>query len=127
MKKFLALVMATMMICAVMTTAMAETTIEWEGEDTRNFHSWTTPADSSGGSWHIVWGENTNIASNLRAVVRVHSGERAASATWVYSSKSEKYHPYNSGFGYGACKTELRGRLDNRDSGWLIVDGTFYN
>lgn len=127
MKKFLALVLCTMMICAVMTMAMGETEITWSGSDTENFHSWTTPADSSGGSWHIVWGDNTNIASDLRAVVRVHCGESAASATWVYSSKSSKYHPYNSGYGYGACEVELRGRLDDRDSGLLIVDGTFYN
>ena len=128
MKKIISAIVCIIMVCTV-TCVYAETSIYWNGSDTVDFHSWTEPAQSSGARWDIEWGSRTNIASNRRAVVRVHCGYDAASATWVYSSKSTAYHDYNDGFGYGACDTELRGRLDNRDSAQapLIVNGSFFN
>jgi len=127
MKKFFALVLATMMICAVMTTAMAEIPISWSGSDTVAFHSWTDPIFSDGAEWSIGWGECTNISSNHRAVVRVYSGNRVASAKWVYSAKKATPHPYAAEFADGNAMVTLYGRLDNRDTGLLVVDGIFYN
>lgn len=128
MKKVLTVILC-VMIMSMVTCAFAETKIEWNGSDTVNLHSWSSPATSSGARWHIEWGNSTNIASDRRALVRVHSGYDAASASWVYSTKSTAYHDYNSGFGYGLRNTELWGRLDNRDGARapLKVDGYFFN
>ena len=70
------------------------------------------------------------ISSRRRAVVRIYAEPSPgvyASSLYVYSTKSTAYHPYNSGFGNGARQTYIAGRMDNRDSGTLVVAGTFYN
>ena len=127
MKKLFAGFIAVMMLCLTLGSAMASTNFSWSGNDTVNFHAWGSPDWSSGSNWHITWGD-TNISSSLRAAVRIYAAPgEYASSIFVYSTESSAYHPYKSGYGNGAKKTYIAGRVDNRDSGTLVVDGTFYN
>lgn len=126
-EKLFAGFLAVMMLCLTLGSAMASTNFSWSGNDTVNFHAWGSPDWSSGRNWHITWGD-TNISSSLRAAVRIYAAPgEYASSIFVYSTESSAYHPYKSGYGNGAKKTYIAGRVDNRDSGTLVVDGTFYN
>ena len=130
MKKRMLAILMLLCISSVVSASVNYTpsTFNCTTSDTVNYRSLTTPAESTGSQWHIEWDDNSNIASNRRAVIRVHEGEEAASATWVYSTLSSSYHPYKSGFGNGDAMVELRGRLDNRDGAQapLCLVGTFY-
>lgn len=127
MKKFIALLMVALMICGSISSAMAQTTFEVKNLDSSDFYSWTTPYPSSGQNWHITW-TKSNISLTHRAVVRVFSGSDYASSKFVYTYHSTNYHPYKDGYGGGNNKsTYLKGRLDDRDSGTLSAEGTFWN
>lgn len=128
MKKFVALVLCMLTVFSAV-CAVAETQIYWTGNDTSSFHTWSSPAVSSGTSWHFEWGEGTNIASNRRAVVRIKSGTNYASALYVYSKKSTAYHKYISTYAQGKATTYASGRLDDRDGAQapLTVTGYFFN
>ena len=128
MKKFVALVLCLLTVFTAV-CAVAETAIYWKGDDTSEFHAWSTPAKSSGKSWHFEWGDGTNIASNRRAVVRIMSNGKYASSLYVYSTKSTAYHKYISTYAQGNADTYAAGRLDDRDGaqGPLVVTGNFFN
>lgn len=134
MKKFLALVLCTMMICAVASEALAATTFSFSTSQMTGYPCWTEPDVSTGSKWHIEWDDKTNIQSDRRAVVRALSedGNSYASSLFVYSSLSSDYHPYKDAYinrGGTEIKTRVGGRKDDRDgaSGTLIVVGTFFN
>lgn len=124
-KRFVALMLCILIVGGTV-SALAEMPFKYTGDETVIFENWTGYGKSSGKSWHLTW-SNQNLSSRNRAVVRIHAGYDAASASWVYSSASTSYHPYNPGFGYGNRDVQMRGRMDNRDSGKINVSGTFYN
>lgn len=132
MKKFIALLMVAMLACGSIGSALAQQNFDWSGGNS-DFAAWTTVngvaqyAQSSGSNWHITW-TSTNIASNNRAVVRIFTSTgEYASSKFVYTTTSSDYHPYKDGCGKGKKDTGIWGRLDDRDSGPLIVKGVFYN
>ncbi len=135
MKKFLALVLCTMMIFAVASEAFAATKFNLSTDLMSGFPCWTEPAVSTGKNWHIEWdAEATNIQSDRRAVVRALSedGNSYASSLFVYSSESEAYHPYKAAYinsGNSQIKTRVGGRKDDRDgaAGTLFLVGYFFN
>jgi hypothetical protein len=132
MKKISVLLLCALVLC-IAASALASEPYEASPFDESTssittFLTLTSPARSTGKNWHIEWGKYANMESNRRAVVRVHAGYNAASATWVYSTKSSAYHPYKTGYGNGGAKVELRGRLDNRDgdNGAIRLQGKFF-
>ncbi len=128
MKKFGCFMLCMMLVLCLAVTAFASTDFSFSTTATSGFPAWCDPAQSSGKNWHFTWNDETNITSTHRAVVRILTAEgNYASALWVYSSKSTKYHPYNDSAAYGKAYTCPAGRLDDRDSGTLKVVGTFYN
>ena len=129
MKKFIALFLCILTVFSSV-CAIAETQIYWSGSVTSGSPAWSTPAESTGTSWHIEWGDGTNIASNRRAVVRIKAADGSyASSLFVYSKKSTAYHKYISTYAQGKAKTYASGRLDDRDGaqGPLTVTGYFFN
>lgn len=128
MKKFVALVLCMLTVFTAV-CAVAETPIYWSGSATSGSPAWSTPAESTGTSWHIEWGDGTNIQSNRRAVVRIKCGDQYASALYVYSTLSTSYHKYVSTYAQGKGKTYASGRLDDRDGAQapLTVTGYFFN
>lgn len=134
MKKFLALVLCTMMIFAVASEAFAATEFNFTTAKMSGFPAWTEPDVSTGKNWHIEWDDVTNIEPTRRAVVRALSedGMSYASSLFVYSSLSANYHPYKSAYinsNGSQIKTRVGGRKDDRDgaSGDLHVKGWFFN
>ena len=130
MKKLFAGFLVVMMLYLSFGSAMASTNFSWSGDGSGDPKRWGDSQASSGNNWHITWGSNTTISSSKRAVVRIYaepSPGTYASSLYIYSTKSTAYHPYNSGFGNGLKDTYIAGRMDNRDSGTLVVEGTFYN
>jgi len=53
MKKSLALVLCTMMICAVASEAFAYTEFEFSTNRMSGFPCWTEPDVSTGNNWHV--------------------------------------------------------------------------
>ena len=127
MRKLFAVLVCIMMICVFVGSALASTHFEWYGNDTSTFYAWGPSQISTGSNWHITW-EKGNMLPSLRAAVRIYAAPgEYASSTFVYSSQSFAYHPYNPGYGNGGANTYIAGRVDNRDSGTLDVSGTFHN
>ncbi|MGI6215275.1 MAG: hypothetical protein ACOYIT_05305 [Christensenellales bacterium] len=130
MKKISVLLLCALVLCiAASASAYDPSYFNKEVYSITNLKTLTSPPKSSTGkNWHIEWGSAANMESYRRAVVRVHAGYNAASATWVYSTKSSAYHPYKTGYGNGGAKVELRGRLDNRDGDYapIILQGYFF-
>lgn len=128
MKKILATILCAALLLSLTVSALAETSFSFSTTATSGYPAWCEAAQSNGKNWHFTWDPETNIASNHRAVVRILTSEgNYASSLWVYSSLSTKYHPYNDSAAYGKADTCPAGRLDDRDSGTLIVKGTFWN
>ena len=132
MKKFIALLMAALLICGTVGAAMAETSFYYYGTKQYDFDPWSSPATATGKNWHITWGANANMTSNRRAVIRVLDGDDQstfASELWVYSSKSSAYHPYKDAWVNSGRKSCIGGHLDDRDSTTvaLYAYGTFHN
>ena len=126
MKKFVTLVLAIVLVC-VASCSLAATDFQYKGSETVEFKAWSKPATSSGANWHMTW-TKCNLSSTNRAVVRIYAGTGVfASAKFVYSSASTKYHPYNDGYGKGKAATYVGGKMDDRDDGEIDVKGKFYN
>lgn len=126
MKKIIASVLLVVLVCTA-SLASASTPFSYRGSEKVGFIQWSQPAESTGNYWHITRGDN-NLSSTKRAVVRVYAAPGIyASSLFVYDSPSTAYHPYKSGYGQGKSNTYLGGRMDNRDSGELNVEGNFYN
>ena len=127
-KKFVCFMLCMALVLCLAVTAFASTHFSFSTTATSGYPTWCGAAKPSGKNWHFTWDSDTNIASDHRAVVCILTAEgNYASALWVYSSKSTKYHPYNDSAAYGKAYTCPAGRLDDRDSGTLIVIGDFYN
>lgn len=121
MKKFLAVLLCTMMVCAYATNAMAAP-ISGTLTSTTELRNVTSAVESEGYYWTAAF---TGAASNKRVVARVHAGYDAASATWVYSGYSTTSHPYVDEYADGWAMVTLRARVDNRDQGPITISGTF--
>ncbi|MEG1983633.1 MAG: hypothetical protein RR037_07890 [Alistipes sp.] len=124
MKKFAALILTLIMMVSISSVASAVSfDIVTTSKDV--YQVGTQIFSTNNYNWFINVNMGTsNIALDHRAVVRVHQGVNAASATWVYGAPNGASHPYISGYKDGLT---FRGRLDNRDSGLLEFHGTFYN
>lgn len=129
MKKFLALMMVAIMALTCVSSAFAA--------EYRRFNISTDSIDifqigvanitKTGNTWHISVDEGaSNLSETHRAVTRVHKGYDSASSTWVYSGQNYTRHPYKTAFLGKQSGISYRGRLDNRDTGWLEFHGNFY-
>lgn len=129
MKKFVCFVLCVTLALSIGVTAFAATFFNFSTTATSGMLKWCDPAKSTGSNWHFTWSSGTNIASDCRAVVRIKTSDGSyASALWVYSTKSTKYHPYYDSAAQGLADTYPSGRLDDRDKGKeLKVVGYFYN
>ena len=133
MKKFVALLVSSLLVCLVIGTALAETGFDKTIYSITTFIEWTSPDQSSGARWHIEWDTNvSNISANpnRRAYMRVFDEYgNYASEPYLYSTYSTAFHDYKTGFGYGDANTMVKGRLDNRDGAQapLNVKGVFFN
>lgn len=127
MKKLFSLMMCLVIVLGIVASASAQTWFFYHG----NSHSMaaaSSPAKSNGKRWHMWWHPSSNQSPTNRVVIRILAeGGRHASALWVYSTKSEKFHDYYSQYAYGKANTYVGARLDNRDNGNLFVGGWFYN
>ncbi len=129
MKKLFGITICLVLVFSMLAVAHAEMAFYYQTTATSGIYSWTDYSDiSNGRQWHFTWENPTNISANRRAVVRIMTAEgTSASSLWVYSTRSTAYHPYNDSAAYGQAYVHPAGRLDNRDSGELIVTGVFYN
>ena len=129
MKRYICFVLCMILALSLTVTAFASTYFNFSTTATSGEPKWCEPAKSTGKNWHFTWDPGTNITSNCRAVVRIKTADgNNASALWVYSTKSTKYHPYYDSAAQGLEETYPAGRLDDRDAGkTLTVVGYFYN
>ena len=132
MKKFIAMILVLVLICAVTSNAMAALSrfdkwFDIVTTSTTEFQTGCSGIYKSDNRWYIVLSESSsNLSATHRAVARVHKGSTAASATWVYSGPSSTVHPYTANCQGYQENLSFRGRLDNRDSGLLEFHGYFY-
>ena len=110
MKKIISLFLCIMMLCASLTSTTTLSNI-------------TDVVTSVGGSWIAYFSKGPS--DNQRVVARVHKGYDAVSSTWVYSNSSGVSHPYKVAYQGGGYQVALRGRVDDRDQGPIVVGGTF--
>lgn len=121
MKKFLAMILCAIMVCAVATNAMAAT-ISGTLTSTKTFKNVTTTVAIEGSDWTASF---TGASSTQRVVARVHAGYDAASASWVFSGYSTTPHDYKPEYMYTSELITLRARIDTRDVGPITISGVF--
>jgi hypothetical protein len=126
MKKIIALVMCLAILCAsVSALAYKTTSYSINTSSTSEYQIASSQVTTTGANWYITYSSG-NLSGSHRAVTRVHKGATAISSTWVYSGSSTTSHPYKSGYtGGGVSGVTFRGRLDDRDSGTLLMSGNF--
>ena len=129
MKKILAVVLTLSLVLAFAGSAMAVgTRFHIVTSSTTSFQTGCSVERKTGNHWFVRLDEEmSNLSPTHRAVVRIHEGYNAISATWVYSGPNETEHGYNSGKTGTVYNVSFRGRLDNRDSGLLEFHGYFHH
>ena len=128
MKKLISLMMCLVIILGIVASASAQSWFYYSGNNTQALTGARVPAPPNGKRWHMWWHPYSNQSPTNRAVIRILAeGGGHASALWVYSTKSEKFHDYYSQYAYGQANTYVGARLDNRDNGYLWIAGWFYN
>ena len=129
MKKILAVVLTLSLVLAFAGSAMADRNrFDIVTTSTTSFQTGCYGITKTGPRWFIKLDEDmSNLSPTHRAVVRIHEGYNAISATWVYSGPNETEHGYNSGKTGTVNNVSFRGRLDDRDSGLLEFHGYFYH
>lgn len=128
MKKPVSLALCLVIALGMVTFAAAQTWFHYKGNDTQTLTNASMPAPSNGKRWHMWWHPDSNQSPTNRVVIRILAGNGAhASAKWVYSTKSEKYHDYYSQYAYGKANTYVGAKMDDRDSGSIWIAGWFYN
>lgn len=135
MKKILATILCAAMMLSMTLPALAEKSSTksldfcYISSQTQSMVPWTSESViSEGRTWNFEWTSATNISATCRAVVRIlTAGGASASSLWVYKTKSTLSHPYNPDVENGQAEVHPAGRLDNRDTGTLTADGTFWN
>lgn len=132
MKKFVAFILAMVMVFACVVSAMAAPLRQGYKFDvsttsTTEFKTGCSGMSKTENKWYISLNAGiSNLSSTHRAVARVHHGYDAASATYVYSGPSTTVHGYNADCQGFMSGLSFRARLDNRDTGTLEFHGTFY-
>lgn len=132
MKRILGMFLCVALLLSMTLPAYASTAsldFFYSSSQTQSIVPWTEESViSEGTTWKIEWTTATNISATRRAVVRIlTAGGSKASSLWVYSSYSTKEHTYTDDVKNGQKYVHPAGRLDDRDSGTLMVDGTFWN
>lgn len=128
MKKLISLMMCLVIVLGIVASASAQTWFFYQGNNSHTFTAASSPAPSTGKRWHMWWHPSSNQSPTNRVVIKIYAGKGIyASSTWVYSTKSEKYHDYYSQYAYGQANTYVGAKLDDRDNGNLFVGGWFYN
>lgn len=132
MKKILATILCAALLLSLALPASASTKsldFFYSSSQTASFVPWTNESVISEGiTWNLEWTSATIISATHRAVVRIlTAGGSKASSLWVYTYNSTKEHTYTDDVKNGQKYVHPAGRLDNRDSGTLEVDGTFWN
>lgn len=126
MKKFIALILALVLVLSMASFAFAEP-FDISTSSTSVYAigcSYNKVYNSPG--WYISISESrSNLSPTHRAVARCHNKADAISATWVYSGTNSSQHPYNTSAKAYISGATFRGRLDDRDSGTLEFHGTF--
>ena len=130
MKKLTAMILALVMTFSAASLAMAEITgctpFHVVTDASSAWQTVTAPVIKHGDYWYLRINESlSNISPRLRAVVRVHRGTTAISATWVYSAASSEHHPYTADAQGTVTNVTLRVRLDSSDAGTMTLSGTF--
>ncbi len=132
MKKFVAFILAMVMVFTFAVSAMAVPqrkgyTFHVTTTSTTVYQIGCSGIQKSENKWYISLNEkDSNLSPTHRAVARVHHGFDAASATYVYSGPSTNQHGYNADCQGYMDGLSFRARLDNRDTGTLEFHGTFY-
>ena len=129
MKKMIAVVLVLTMVLAFASSAMATgTRFDIVTDSTSSLKTGCVVASKTGAHWFMRLDEDmSNLSSTHRAVVRIHEGANAISATWVYSGPNETERGYNAGKAGTVYNVSFRGRLDNRDSGLLEFHGYYHH
>ena len=124
MKRIIALLLVTLMICGSISVALAGTaSFSWSGTST-GWNIWTSNVNVEGSTWKIVWGNNN--LSDVTAKVKIWKSDgNPASHTFYYSSASEASHPYLETYG-SSVKVHVDGGRRTQGTESLTVQGTFY-
>lgn len=130
MKKLTAMILALVMTISAISLAIAQSTgcipFHMVSDDSSTWQTLTAPVTKHGDSWYLTINSSlSNISPTLRALVRVHSGLRPISATWVYYGSSISYHPYSANAQGTVTNVTLHGCLDARDAGTVEMHGLF--
>lgn len=129
MKKFFSLLLCAVLLSVSVTGAFAQDfgSVHYNinTDSTTTFQAASSVVTSTGDHWWISITSGT-VSDTHRAVIRVHSGYNAASSLWVYSSNNTTLRAYKTAYLGGGFDVQLRGRLDNRDSGTLNIGGYFH-
>lgn len=125
MKKLVSLALCLVLALGVVEVSQAALFFDYHGNQTSGYPLWTRPGESepsTSGNWNLSW-LYYGLGPDNRAVVWVFTeGGKKASSTWVYSYPSTKSHPYKKGIAVGT-KVVLKGRMDDRDNGFVHAGG----
>ena len=124
MKKLFSLVLCLALVLGVVGSSLAAVWFNYRGSEKKDFKPWTNGISqpSTSKNWSLSW-TYYHLTPTNRAVIRVYTaGDEVASSTWVYSTPSTKVHPYKKAIAVGT-NVLLKGRMDNRDNGEIIVGG----